>query len=605
MASSSDAVQEIKQRLDLLEVISDYVKLRPAGRSHVGLCPFHSEKTGSFNVTPDKGIWYCFGCQEGGDVFKFLQKIENLSFPEALERLAKRAGVTLPEHPSGPSTSERDRLRALHELACRFYERTLSQTPAALQYLERRGIAPETAKAFRLGFAPDSWESLRTLLRRERASDDDLLNAGLLRRKAGETRGGYDAFRDRLLFPICDGEGRVIAFGGRILEDREGQPKYINSPETPIFSKKRVLYAYHRALPAIKERREALVMEGYMDVIAAHENGFPYAVAPLGTALTPEHLQLLKRHCDRALLVFDADGAGMRAALRSLALFEQAEMEARVVVLPQGEDPDSLLRKRGPAPFAQALEEARPLLDYRMESILSQHDVRSDEGFARAMREIAPFLSQVPSNNSWIHRLAEIRSAGAPERVAFWEEDVRRRVRGARSAAPSDSAPFGAAGTAPFGAAGEKGNNNPEAPTVSTAVLNLFKKEEMILRGCMEDRETAAELLAHVPPDRYLRSETRELATLILTRLAAEGTEEEWNPGAEALESETLGTLVARLAADPTPIPDREALIKIGNELSLHREKKQVKDLTEGREPSVDELEKIKQIYQKKQTGWN
>lgn len=589
MASSGDLVQEIKQRVDLLEVVSEYVKLRPAGRRHVGLCPFHTEKTPSFSVSQDQQAWYCFGCSEGGDLLSFVQKIENLSFREALERLAKRAGVQLPERGGGPSSSERDRLRALHELAGRFYERALSQTPAALSYLKDRGIVPETIRAFRIGYAPDSWDALRNFLRRERASDDDLLNAGLLRRKDGDTSGGYDAFRDRILFPICDHEGRIIAFGGRIMADREGQPKYLNSPETPIFSKKRTLYAIHRALPAIKERREALVMEGYMDVIAAHENGFPYAVAPLGTALTPEHLQLLKRHCDRALLVFDADGAGLRAALRSLSLFENIEMEARVVVLPPGEDPDSLLRKRGPAPFAQALEEARPILDYRMEAILSHHDVRTDEGFTSAMREIAPLLSQVAMGNSWIHRLAEIRSEGAPERVAFFEEDIRRRVRQSR----------GAGEAAPFRTPAHEGKTSEEGPKVSSAVRKLFLAEEMLLRACLEDAETAARLLAHVPVELYLRSETQELATLLTAHLG----EDEWTPGAWNVESEAVGTLMARLSADPSPVPPLPALEAMGRQLQLHQDRKQVKGLTEGNEVSVEELEKIKQFYEKKQAG--
>ncbi len=585
-ASSEDIVQEVKSRVDITEVVSEYVPLRPAGRRQVGLCPFHSEKTPSFGVSPDKQSWYCFGCGEGGDVIKFIEKIENLPFREALERLARRAGIALPEWGRGPNASEKDRLRELHEWATGFYEQALARADAPRDYLARRGMADEVRARFRLGYAPDSWDALRNFLRSKGANDDEMLKAGLLLRKDGDTRGGYDRFRDRLLFPIADAEGRVIAFGGRILG--EGQPKYLNSPETPLFSKSRVLYGLHRALAPMKARKEALVMEGYMDVLAAHEFGFDHAVAPLGTALTEGHLQLLRRTCERVYLVFDADSAGIRAALRSLALFEKIELEARVVVLPAGEDPDSLLRKGGAAPFAQALADAQPILDYRMNAIVAQHDIRTDEGYTKACREIVPLLSQVEASR-WVHKLAQLRSDGDATRVVFHEEDLLRHIRGLRGA----PAPKPERSSAPR----QEGQKPaPEAPKVSVAVRKLYKAEELLLKACLDDRATAARILPEDPGDLFVREETRALAALARKSLSGA----DWNPAAWAVENDPLQSLLGRLAADPTPVPDAPALDGLVELLRLHREQPRMKPLTEGRTPSADEWAEIKEFYRRK-----
>jgi DNA primase len=591
MATSwDDLIQEIKQRVDLLEVVSEYVKLRPTGGRRVGLCPFHNEKTGSFSVNAERGVWYCFGCGEGGDVIKFLQKIDNLSFPEAVERLARRAGLEVPEKGGGAAASERDRLRAVNELACRFFERALSRSDAALRYMKERGIEPEVARAFRLGYAPDSWDALRNALRREKATDEDLLKLGLLRRKPDETSGGYDFFRDRLIFPIGDAEGRIIAFGGRIMG--EGQPKYLNSPETPLFHKSRALYGLHRAAPAMKERGAALVMEGYMDVIAARQGGFPNAVAPLGTALTESHVALLRRICQRALLVFDADGAGIRAALRSLALFEKSELDARIVTLPSGEDPDSLLRKSGPAAFAQCLAEAKPILDYRMEAILNENDLRSDEGFRSGMREIIPLLAQVSVPDGWVKRLAEIRSEGHPERVAFHEEDIRRRI--ARGGAEERSESFQPKRNAGISDEGE--------PKVSSAVRRLYKAEDTLLWACLQSSDDAAMLLERLPPEKFIRPEARELATLIVSHLGGNS----WEPGLWEMPSEAVASMAGRLMTGPDLIHEsapreREFWLHQAADLLLMRgERERIQSLLEGRTPTIEELQRIKELYQRK-----
>jgi DNA primase len=588
--AAPDIIQEIKERVDLLEVISEYVKLRPTGGRHVGLCPFHNEKTGSFYVNSDRGTWHCFGCGEGGDVIKFIEKIENLSFREAAERLARRVGLEWPQQ-GRVSSSEKDRLRAMNEAACRFFERELPRSESAMDYLKSRGVDAHVAKAFRIGFAPDSWESLRNHLRSQKFSDEEMIAGGLIKRRPGERAGGYDLFRNRLMFPIADSEGRIIAFGGRIFGD-EG-PKYINSPETPLFVKRRVLYASHRAAPKIKESRTALVMEGYMDVIAAHEFGFAYAVAPLGTALTEDHLQSLRRMCDRVILVFDADGAGMRAALRSLSLFEKTELDVRIATLAMGEDPDSFLRKRGAAAFSQQLSEAKPILDYRIEAILSQNDVQNDLGYAKAMKEIVPLLRQVTAPDRWIHRLSEIRSEGMPERVAFHEADIRRMID--RNVGESMPEPARKTPTTEMS----------DEPRVSTAIRKLHKAEEMILWACLQNAEIAETALAKLSPELFIRPAASELAILIRSRIG----DKEWEPELWASDSEEAMDLARRLLTGPDLIHDsapgnRERWLNQATDLLLrHSEREQIKSLTAGRTPTTEELKRIRELYDRRQNS--
>jgi DNA primase len=374
MAFTPDFLDELRSRLTLSEIVGRRVALKRKGREHSGLCPFHNEKTPSFTLNDQKGFFHCFGCGAHGDVVGFVMKSEGLSFPEAVERLARDAGMALPV--SSPAERERVQeaasLQDVVEKAAQWFTRQLWSPAgaAALDYLRRRGLSDTTIRDFRLGFAPEERESLRKALTADNCPETLLATAGLTI-QPDDGRAPYDRFRGRVMFPIEDRKGRVIAFGGRILG--EGEPKYLNSPETPLFHKGAHLFAFSRARPAVHDGARLIVAEGYMDVIALHQAGFRGAVAPLGTALTEDQIALLWRLADEPYLCFDGDNAGMRAATRgaerALPLLKPGK-SLRFVSLPAGEDPDSLVKARGPDAFTQVLESALNLSDiiWRLET---------------------------------------------------------------------------------------------------------------------------------------------------------------------------------------------------------------------------------------------
>ncbi|MFD2235607.1 DNA primase, partial [Phaeospirillum tilakii] len=374
MAFPPSFLEELRTRLSLVAVVGRRVKLTRKGREHLGLCPFHNEKTPSFTVNEDKGFYHCFGCGAHGDVIAFEMQAGNLGFTEAVERLASEAGLEIPR--PTPEAQARERQRAgLHEAleaACAWFEAQLRRPGGAegLAYLKRRGLTDATIARFRLGWAPDSRDALRSALMSASLPESLLTEAGLLRRPEG---GGaaFDYFRGRVMFPITDRRGRVIGFGARILGD--GQPKYLNSPETPLFHKGGVLFGLALARDAARERGTVVAVEGYMDVIALHQAGFPHAVAPLGTALTESQLEILWRLAPEPILCLDGDAAGQRAMARALErafpLLKPGQ-SLRFAVLPAPEDPDSLLRGQGPAAMARVLEQAEPLIEaaWRLET---------------------------------------------------------------------------------------------------------------------------------------------------------------------------------------------------------------------------------------------
>jgi DNA primase len=301
VADAREQIEAIRARADIVEIVQQYVALRPSGRGFKGLCPFHSEKTPSFNVDPERGLWRCYGaCGTGGDVFSFVQKVDNLSFPEAAEKLARRYGLPFQRGGESPErASERERLFRVNALAEAFFREQFQQAPRVREYVARRGLSPESVDQFRLGYAPAAWERLAAYLAARRVPEADAERVGLLVR---DERGVRDRFRNRLIFPIVDVEGRPIAFGGRAMEDVP--PKYLNSPETPIFTKGRTLYGLHLARKAIQSAGSAVVVEGYMDLIACHQAGITQAVATLGTAITPDAVRVLRRHTSQLVLAY-------------------------------------------------------------------------------------------------------------------------------------------------------------------------------------------------------------------------------------------------------------------------------------------------------------
>lgn len=360
-------IEEVRSRTDIVEVIGAHVRLRRAGRNFVGLCPFHNEKTASFTVNLERGFFHCFGCGAGGTVFDFLMKSEGLTFPEALQSLAKRYGITLADRTPasgagrGPAENARASLLAANQLAAEFYANVLwnsSDGEVARDYLKARGITSETARAFMLGFAPPRAFSIVSLFQK-RGLLESALRVGLARTDESGTT--YDMFRGRLIFPIRDPQARVIAFGGRVLDGR--LPKYINSPESPLYSKSRALYGLVEARPGISKEDRVIVVEGYIDAIALWQAGFRETVASLGTALTVEQLRLLSRYTRNILACFDGDEAGRKASLRALEVFLELGLLGRGVFIPQGYDPDTLVRQRGGAHFGGLLQGSELLIE--------------------------------------------------------------------------------------------------------------------------------------------------------------------------------------------------------------------------------------------------
>jgi DNA primase len=421
-----DKLEEIRLRADISEVIGANVRLKRAGRNLVGLCPFHNEKTPSFSVNPERGFFHCFGCGAGGTVFNFVMRVEGLSFPEAVRSLAARYGVALPEREErGPAAGDRDAMLRASGTAAEFFFHVLWNTPdgsLARDYLKARGVTTETARAFMLGFAPARPAALAHALGR-RGLLEAGVKAGLVRRDGAEP---YDMFRARLMFPIRDAQGRVIAFGGRVLDRR--LPKYVNSPESPLYSKGRHLYGLCEARNAIARADRAIVVEGYFDAIALWQAGFKDTVASLGTALTADQLRLLARYTRNVIACFDGDEAGRKASMRALEVFLAAGLLGRGAFIPAGFDPDTLVRERGAKAFEELVQSADLLVDYFVREQAASAG-NSVGGRARAAERVAETLRHVA--NPFEFDLLARKAAGL---LGVGEELLRGQAMGKKTA---------------------------------------------------------------------------------------------------------------------------------------------------------------------------
>ncbi|HEY5638417.1 MAG TPA: DNA primase, partial [Dehalococcoidia bacterium] len=436
-------IEDIKSRLDIAEVIGQYVQLQKAGRTLKAPCPFHAEKTPSFIVSPERQSWHCFGaCSTGGDVISFVMKREGIEFPEALRMLAEKAGVQLKERRSTPEQDKaRQRLYATNDAAADWYHSLLAGDAGreSRDYLQRRGLDSETIDAFKLGFSLDEWHAASDYLTKLGFSERELLGAGLL--VEGE-RGAHDRFRGRLTFPIWDIKGRVIGFGARAMDD--SQPKYLNTAQTPLFDKGGTLYALDRAQEAIRDESRAVVVEGYMDVIAAHQHGFRNVIAQMGTALTDRQVRALKRYTADVVLALDSDQAGTQAMIRGhdvvieadnegeqpipvvnwrglVTYQEAASVELRVAVLPEGKDPDDVIRADTEA-WRALIAEARPVLDYRLEAAAAAVDLENPRGRSELARAFLPLLGAVTDpvvRAHYLQRLSRLSQTGEEELSAL------------------------------------------------------------------------------------------------------------------------------------------------------------------------------------------
>ena len=424
-------VDEIKQKLDIVSVISDYVRLEKAGKNFRALCPFHAEKVPSFFVFPERQTWRCFGCGASGDIFSFVMRKEGLDFPGALKLLAQRAGVSLPQR-KGEREERLERLYRINELAAEYYHRLLLNSPlaqAAREYVKSRALTGETVKEFQLGFSPDSWDAVKGFLIQKGYKEEELVTAGLLVEKEGRT---YDRFRARLMFPIRDVKGRVSGFGARALDD--SLPKYLNSPESPIFEKGSILYGIERAKAAIREQNKVVIVEGYMDVLTAHQNGFRNVVASMGTSLTERQLGILKGLTGNLCLALDADAAGNIATLRDIEVCRQAlrqpvkdlsnwlgsssELGAEIAIisLPEGKDPDQVI-KENPEEWQRLVNEAQPLMEFSF-ALAARFDLTKPEGKSRACEQLLPLIAELRDpveRETYLSKLARL--VGLSERT--------------------------------------------------------------------------------------------------------------------------------------------------------------------------------------------
>ncbi|MFQ5881919.1 MAG: DNA primase [Candidatus Methylomirabilales bacterium] len=420
-----EIIAQVLKASSITEVIEGYLPLKPTGKYYRALCPFHTEKTPSFTVNPERQIFYCFGCGEGGDVFRFLMRREGFAFPEAVRYLAQRAGIVIPEKGRGRRVEGFLKLFELQRLACDFFRQVLKcpEGGQAREYLSRRGVGEELVERFQLGFAVAEWEGLLRYLAQRGFTAREVEAAGLaLPRQGG--RGHYDRFRDRLMIPIADSTGKIVGFGGRALGDQ--QPKYLNSPETPIYRKGGHLYGLHLASRAIREAKVALVVEGYFDAISLHSAGFPHTVASLGTALTPEQVTLLHRYADKALLIFDPDRAGIQAAWRGLELLVAEEMGVAVVILPEGKDPDSFVREYGRDALLTREAPAQDLVDFLLTQAEKRTGLSGVDEKAAAARQVLSLIARMPEGvrkAKYVQKLAE--RLGVSEGAVL--ADLRRR----------------------------------------------------------------------------------------------------------------------------------------------------------------------------------
>ncbi len=446
---------QVRDQADIVRIISDYVTLKKRGANYVALCPFHREKTPSFHVHPGKQIFKCFGCGQGGDVFSFVMRMEGCDFPEAVRLVAEKSGIPIPMPSKGSEYDRaqqrrqwREQLLRINEWARDFFHQNL-QTPQgqkALQYWHRRGVSADLIEQMGLGYAPSSWDALSTFLRRRGVPEEHLIRSGLVVRRS-DGRGYYDRFRGRIMMPITDSQGRVVAFGGRILDDASSDrvPKYVNSPDTAVYTKGHHLFGLSYAREAIRQAGYVILVEGYFDFLIPFQAGIQHVVASLGTALTEAQAMLLRRYARKVVVNFDPDPAGRAAVLRSLQMLVQHGFDVRVLTLPRGEDPDSFIRRSGRAAYEQLVDRAPTYLDFVIAQATEAVDLSEPRARARALSEILPYLVLIPDR---------IERAASGDRVArrlmldpqLVQEEIRRSMRrlrepGSRSATSDQQEP--------------------------------------------------------------------------------------------------------------------------------------------------------------------
>ena len=494
-----EKVSQVRNRADIVDIISEVVRLKKTGKNYLGLCPFHTEKTPSFTVSPDKQIFHCFGCGEGGDVFSFLMKYGNGAFPDAVRQVARRYGIDLPARALTPEQkkrlSQREEMAKVNQRAMAFYSHSLKNKTIgvkALSYLRDRGITDETIEAFDIGFAPDGWRHLGDHLKKAGVAAGIVQSAGLIVQNKRQN-GYYDRFRNRIIFPIFDLGDRVVGFGGRVIGADE--PKYLNSPETAIYNKRRILYGLNRTRPACRRSGVIHIVEGYFDLITLYQHGIENTAATLGTALTEDHLRLIKAYAERAVLVFDADQAGMKAALRGSGLFLKAGIDARVLVLPDGQDPDSFVRESGAPAFEAAVKKAPGIVEFIIDAAIHRYG-KSVEGKVRVISELEPMFATIDdpvAHSLYIRELSE--------RIEVDERAIQEKMT--RASVPVDRRDR----REPFAEPGLKGDRG---------VSRAFKLEKLIVAMLLQYPEMIPDVEKSGIIDRFSDLELQALGRSVI-----------------------------------------------------------------------------------------
>ncbi|NLC76359.1 MAG: DNA primase [Clostridia bacterium] len=575
-----EIIEEIRGRIDLVDFVGEYVNLRKQGNSFVGNCPFHADKTPSFHVTPENGLFYCFGCGVGGDLFSFVMKIDHLDFPQAVEKLARRAGVSLErELPGGAKQASADRLNRLREInreAALFFFRNLrgQEGKGARAYLQSRSVNEESQRLFALGYVPRGSNLLQLYLKQKGIETEEMLAAGLVIKRDDGTL--IDRFRDRIMFPITDVRGRVVGFGGRLLGP--GEPKYLNSPETKVFHKKSLLYGLHLALPVIRKEKSVILVEGYLDVIALHQHQIKNAVASLGTAFTPEHGRLIKRYAREVVILFDNDEAGRRATDRAIDIFREQGLNVKIASLPGAKDPDEFLQAYGRKAFLEALGKALPIIPYRLEQ-LKQEILLDEPGnksvlLARLFPDLAKLTSQV-ERQEYIRLLAQELNLSEG---AIWD-DFRRNQGEQRRKYPllRDKSP-------------EIRNN-----TIGNKNVNSFRSpyliaQENMLKVLVQEPALVTRVEEQLGSEVFADEKCREVFDLIKKLVAARPGEPVLTADLVHYAPETLKNFIAKLASAPDlPLGERQVEDTL-NRLQLQY----LTDQVEQRQKQIREAEEAK-----------
>ena len=488
-----ELVEEIRDRSDIVEVISDRVLLKKSGANYKGLCPFHSEKTPSFTVSPAKQIFHCFGCNEGGNVYQFVMKIENLSFPDSVLLLARRYGINIVEQKvKGVNSSQKNTLYDVNAMAAEFFQRQLSELPqgkTAREYLRKRGITENIIESFKIGYASPSWDGVHQFLKKKGISADIQNSAGLIKER--ENGGGYvDRFRERIIFPISDSEGRIVGFGGRVLNDTDSRPKYLNSPETLVYKKGNILYGLHITKDLIRKSKDAFLVEGYFDLITAYQHGIKNVIATSGTALTEDHARLLRRYTETVTLVFDGDEAGSNASNRGGIVLLNGGVKVKVIPLPQGNDPDSFIREKKGDGFFNISKGSKPFMEYIINKESAESDLKSIDGRVKCINAVIPFLSLM--NNSveksmYISSLAE--KTGVSEK-AIMDEMSKNKV---------------------------KDKAKVKEVLTSTSSSSSNKAERILVQLMLLDNKNIEKIKKHISVDDFKDNDMAKISSLLFT----------------------------------------------------------------------------------------